>query len=76
MGEGRDVIGMLRGNRESSRGKAGIISRRDRGSDRRGDRERSGQGGRDVLQFSVNGAGNQLLVGLLKGIVTNGSVSK
>jgi hypothetical protein len=33
MGEGRDVIGMLRGSRESSRGKAGSISRRDRGSD-------------------------------------------
>jgi hypothetical protein len=59
-GEGRDVIGMLRGNRESSRGKAGSISRRDRGSDRRGDREGNSQGRRDdVLQFSVNGAGKQ-----------------
>ena len=75
-GEGGDVIGMLRGNRESSRGKAGSISRRDRGSDRRGDREGSGQGGRDVFQFSVNGAGNQLLVGLLKEIVMKGSVSE
>jgi hypothetical protein len=48
----------------------------DRGSYRRGDREESGQGGRDVFQFLVNGAGNQLLVGLLKGIVTNGGVSE
>ena len=28
------------------------------------------------VQFSVNGASNQLLVGLLKGIVTNGSVAE
>ena len=76
MGEGRDIIGMLRGNRESSRGKAGSIGRRDRGGDGRGDGERSSQGGRDVFQFSVNGAGNQLLVGLLKGVVTNSSVSE
>ena len=76
MGEGRDIIGMLRGNRESSRGKAGSIGRRDRGGDGRGDGEGSSQGGRDVFQFSVNGAGNQLLVGLLKGIVTNGGVAE
>ena len=77
MGEGGDVIGMLKGNRKRSRGKAGSIDRKDRGSDnRRGDREGGGQGGRDVFQFSVNGASNQLLVGLLKGIVTNGSMAE
>ena len=65
---------MLQGNRERSKGKASSISRMDRGSDRRGGREGSGQGRGDVSQFSMNGAGNQLLVGLLKGIlVTNGS---
>jgi hypothetical protein len=61
-GEGGDVIGMLQRNRERSKGKAGSISRMDRGSDRRGGREGNGQSGRDVLQFSVNGASNQLLV--------------
>jgi hypothetical protein len=76
MGEGGDVIGMLKGNRERSRGKAGSISRMDRGSDRRGGREGSGQDGRGVFQFSVNGAGNQLLVGLLKRIMTNGGVAE
>ena len=74
--EGRDVTGMLGGNRESSRAKAGSISRRDRGSDRRGGREGSGQNGRDVFQFSVNSASNQLLVGLLKGIVTSSSMAE
>jgi hypothetical protein len=76
MGEGGDVIRMLQGNRERSRGKASSISRMDRGSDRRGGKEGNGQGGRDVCQFSVNGASNQLLVGLLKGIVTNGGVAE
>jgi len=77
-GEDRDVIEMPRGNRKSSRGKVSSISRRDRGSNRRGDREGSSQGGRDVFQFLVkNDAGNQLLVGLLKRrIVLNGSVSE
>ena len=75
-GEGGDAIGMLQGNRERSKGKASSISRMDRGSDRRGSREGNGQSGRDVLQFSVNSASNQLLLGLLKGIVTNGSVAK
>jgi hypothetical protein len=75
-GEGGDVIGMLKGNRKRSREKAGSISRIDRGSDRRGDREGGGQGERDVFQFLVNGASNQLLMGLLKGIVMNGNVSE
>ena len=44
--ENRGVIGMPRGNRKSSRGKTGSISRRDRGSDRMGDREGSQQSGR------------------------------
>jgi hypothetical protein len=55
MSEGRDIIRMPRGNRKSSKGKTSIISERNRGADRGGDREVSSQGRKKVSQFPVNG---------------------
>ena len=53
-GEGRDIIGMLRGNRESSRGKTAVsVEGTEGATEGATEKGAAGQGGSDVFQFSI-----------------------